>query len=457
MIRHYSRKKFSSSLIQEADLIVNIRTLLVVVMLLGLVPSSYAVLTIRITGGAEGAQPIAIVPFGREDRIADLPVNVSDVITNNFERTGRFSPLSIDALPSQPHQSAQIDFSEWRALGINHLIIGNIVKEGSERFKVEFRVYDVLRTRTLVGFHISTRRSGLRRTAHRISDIIYEALTGERGAFDTRIAYVTETRDQNNNPLYALQVADSDGYAPQVLFKSPEPIISPNWSPDSKHLAYVSFEGGQPGIYRQSIITKRRKKLTNFRGLNGAPAFSPDGRYLAMTLSKDGNPEIYIMDLENRRLRRLTNNTAIDTEPSWAPDGHSLVFTSDRSGGPQIYQVAADGKQSPKRITFEGKYNARASFSPDGGGLVFVHRTGSGYHIGLLNIESDSIRVLTETNLDESPSFSPNGIMILYATTDRKGQPALAAISADGRVRQRLTERGSGVREPAWSPFRDKI
>ncbi len=432
-------------------------TLLILLLLLGSISASKAALTIRITGGAEGAQPIAIVPFGRGGGVDESVLHVSEVIANNFHRTGRFAPLKVNALPSQPQQAAQINFAEWQQLGIGHLIIGTITKEGDKRYKIDFRAYDVLNNRALVGFSISAKEDELRRTAHRISDIIYESLTGERGAFDTRIAYVTETPEEGQRPSYALQIADSDGYAPKVLYRSQEPIISPNWSPNSRFIAYVSFDGGQPAIYIQNTVTKHRKRLTFYKGLNGAPAFSPDGRNLAMTLSKDGDPEIYIMDMEKRSLRRLTHNTAIDTEAAWAPDSKSLVFTSDRSGSPQIYRASADGKQTPMRMTFQGDYNARAAFSPDGRKLVFVHGKENNYHIGLLDIETEVIRVLTKTALDESPSFSPNGVLILYSTTYKSGLAALAAVSSDGRVRQSLTERASGVREPAWSPFRDNI
>ena len=434
--------------------------LLGLVLFMGGISTSQAALTIRITDGNEGAQPIAIIPFYRNPEVDESVIDISNIIASNFHRTGLFAPLPPESLPSQPYEASQIDFIEWQDLGVDYLVIGDITKEGFKRYKINFRAYDVLnnRRRTLVGFSISAKEDDLRRKAHQISDIIYEAITGDRGAFDTRIAYVTETRiEGQQSSLYELQIAASDGHAPQVLYQSQEPIISPNWSPDSRFVAYVSFEGGQPGIYMHNTVTKQRIPLTYYRGLNQAPAFSPDGNNLAMTLSKSGNPDIYIMDIEKRTLRQLTDNIAIDTEASWSPDGKSLVFTSDRSGSPQIYRTSADGGQEPARITFQGNYNARASFSPDGKKLVFVHGKEDNYHIGLLDLESRTTRVLTKTKLDESPSFSPNGVMILYATTHESGLAALSAVSSDGRIQQSLTAQTNGIREPAWSPFRDNI
>jgi TolB protein len=410
-----------------------------------------ATLTIKITQGIEGAQPIAIVPFGSKPGAPPAPQNVAQIISNDLARSGRFSPLPVSDLPSRPSEAAAVNFADFRILGTPNLVIGKVNAIANGRYKVEFRLFDVFRGVQVTGYELDARADELRRIAHQMSDIIYEALTGERGAFDTRIAYVTELRSDKTS-RYALNVADSDGFNPQVVLESKAPIVSPAWSPDGQQLAYVSFEGERPRIFTQNLATGTRQVIAAFPGLNGAPAWSPDGRQVAMTLSKDGNAEIYILDIESRRLRRLTVGGAIDTEPAWAPDGKSLVFTSDRGGTPQIYRISATGGPAT-RLTFEGKYNSRATFSPDGKSLALVHGNKGTFRTAVLDLENNALRVLTKTTLDESPSFAPNGSMILYATSDAGGG-ALAGVSTDGRVRQELAAQQGDVREPAWSPFR---
>ena len=410
-----------------------------------------ATLTIKITQGIEGAQPIAIVPFGVKPGSPPPPQDIGQIISNDLARSGRFLPLPVTDLPSRPSDASAVNFADFRILGTPNLVIGKVNPLADGRFKVEFRLFDVFRGAQVTGYELEARPDELRRIAHQMSDIIYEALTGERGAFDTRIAYVTELRSANDS-AYALNVADSDGFNPKVVLESKAPIVSPAWSPDGQQLAYVSFEGQRPRIFTQNLATGTRKVIAAFPGLNGAPAWSPDGKQVAMTLSKDGNAEIYVLDTDSGLLRRLTVGGAIDTEPSWAPDGKSLVFTSDRGGTPQIYRIPATGGPAT-RLTFEGKYNSRATFAPDGKSLALVHGSNGTFRIAVLDLENNALRVLTNTTLDESPSFAPNGSMILYATS-AGGGGTLAGVSTDGRVRQELATQQGDVREPAWSPFR---
>lgn len=417
-----------------------------------------AVLTIRITESTEAALPIAIVPFGFAGGAAGAraPENIGQIVADDLARTGRFDPIAFPDLPSRPSSVADVNFGDWRILGTANLVIGRVEARGPEQYAITFRLFDVFRATQLAGFEIVATTRDLRRTAHQISDIVYETLTGERGAFDTRVAYVTEGRDANGERRYALQVADSDGANPFPVLDSVQPILSPSWSPDGARLAYVSYEAGRPQVYVQELATGRRDAVAAFPGTNGAPAFSPDGSRLALTLSKDGNHEIYVLDLAGRRLRRITDDPAIDTEPAWSPDGASIVFTSDRGGKPQIYQVPASGGEA-RRMTFVASddYNARASFSPDGRRLAFVHGVGGRFRIAVLDLETSAVNVLTDTRLDESPSFAPNGTMILYATVSG-GSSVLAAVSTDGRMRQQLAATEGKAREPAWSPFRSR-
>ena len=414
--------------------------------------AAHAVIKIRITKSTEAKVPIAIVPFGWRHGDQPLPTDVAAVVADDLARSGLFEPIPFESLPSRPARHDQINFKDWRLLGTGSLVIGNVTPSLDGGYVVEFQLYDVLRSKRVVGFQLTASGQAMRRVAHQIADQIFEQLTGVRGAFDTRVAYVTEAAGADGEVRYALAVADVDGHNEHVILDSAQPVMSPSWSPDGNKLAYVSFESSRSRIFIQDIATGERESVASFPGINGAPAFSPDGRHLAMTLSKDGNPEIYVADLGTGRLRRITQNLAIDTEPSWSPDGQSLAFTSDRGGKPQIYRVAAEGGR-PERLTFEGSYNARPIYSPDGAKLALVHRDDGRYRIGLLDLENGALQVLTESELDESPSFAPNGRMILYATADGAGS-VLAAVSPDGRLHQRLAVQTGGVREPAWSPFR---
>ncbi len=413
--------------------------------------NSYSVLDITITQGIEEALPIAIAPFEWQGQPNELPVAMHLTIANDLARSGRFITMDARDMPQTPSQFNQINFADWRLLGMENIVIGNIRPQGPGQYEIEFRLINIYSGEQIAGFRIPARRDQLRRTAHRISDIVFEKLTGVRGAFDTRIAYITVKRAADGSKLNSLQVSDADGFNPQVLLESPEPLMSPSWSPDGKMIAYVSFENRSSAIYIQDILTGARQRVANNPGINSAPSWSPDGTRLALTLSKEGDPEIFILNLASRNLIRITNNRAIDTEPTWSPDGSNIVFTSDRGGSPQVYQVSSSGGTA-RRLTFEGNYNSRARYSPDGQLLTLVHNDGGGFRIAVMDIANRDINILTSSGLDESPSFSPNGNMIIYATTRGRGTE-LAAVSADGRVHQRLGLQEGDVREPEWGPF----
>jgi len=416
---------------------------------LAAIGSAHAALTIEITQGVEGATPIAVVPFGPVG--ANLPVDVADVISADLKRSGRFAPVARNDLIARPYEASQVNFRDWRLLKADNLVIGKVTPFGAG-YVAQFQLFDVFRGVQLAGYSIRSDAKSLRRTAHQIADMIYETLTGEPGAFATRIAYITVTNGGEGKRRYSLQVADSDGFNPQSVVQSTQPLMSPAWSPDASHLAYVSFENKLPKIFEQDLRTGRRDLIASFPGINGAPAWSPDGTHLALVLSKDGNPEIYVMDMGTRRMRRLTNSLGIDTEPSWSPDGRSIIFTSDRGGSPQIYRISARGGRA-ERLTFEGSYNARASYSADGNSIVMVHGTGNRFQIAVLNLQNRAMQVLTDGPLDESPSFAPNGRIIIYAA-EEKNRGVLAEVSVDGRVKQRLSAREGDAREPAWAPLR---
>jgi len=422
---------------------------LLTVMLL-LAGQAQARLVIEITEGQEGALPIAVVPFAGETVSED---KVSEIVGADLARSGYFSPIANEKMPAQPHDGRNIDFAAWRKAGLEHMVVGKVESHGGG-LQVQFQLFDVVRGVQLAGYSIPTVESRLRQVSHQISDLVYEKLTGQRGAFNTHVAYVT-VQKQGKQLVHRLAVADSDGFNEQIILTSKQPLLSPAWAPDGRRLAYVSFEEGRSELFVQNITNGKRQKIASFKGLNSAPSWSPDGRRIAMTLSKDGNPEIYIIDLASRALTRLTFSRSIDTEPAWSPDGRSLVFTSDRGGRPQIYRLSLQGNRPqgrPRRITFEGDYNARASFSPDGKRLVFVNGDNNRFRIAVQDLDTGTVRVLTNNRLDESPSFAPNGSMIIYAT-ERNNRGILEAVSVDGRAHQRLGTSQGDVREPAWSPF----
>ena len=413
--------------------------------------SALADLTIEITEGVEGALPIAVVPFGWQGP-GSPPVDVAEVINADLQRSGRFKTIPRIDMLARPTSAEAIEFKDWRALDTQNLVVGQIRPQGTGGYEIRFQLFDVYKGEQLTGYTIPTTTPNLRATAHRIADLIYEKLLGVPGAFATRVAYITSVRQGDGSNRIDLKVADADGHNPETIVSSTEPLMSPAWSPDGRKIAYVSFEGGQSAIYIQEVYTGQRTKVTSFKGINGAPAWSPDGRKLAMTLSKDGNPDIFVFDLPTRKLRAITRHYSIDTEPAWSPDSRDLVFTSDRGGKPQIYKVSAFGGRA-ERLTFQNSYNARASYSPDGKLLAVVTNDEGHYRIAVQDLESGVMQVLSQGSLDESPSFAPNGSMIIYASK-KGGRGVLAAVSVDGRVRQRLALQEGDVREPIWSPFK---
>jgi TolB protein len=413
-------------------------------------------LTIVITEGAEGALPIAVVPFAWQGSGPGPDQDAAAIVRNDLERSGRFKPMPAEDIRSlaQPKTPSEVEFRDWRAPHMDYLVIGQVSHNRKGGYDIRFWLFDVFKGEQLANSTVSTTQPDLRTGAHLAADIIYEKLMGERGAFSTRVAYITSTATAEGKQQVRLQVADADGYNRQAIVTSQEPLMSPAWSPDGQRLAYVSFEKGRPSIYVQEVYTGKRHKVASYKGINGAPAWSPDGRKLALTLSKDGNPDIYVLDLGRKSLRKLTRHYAIDTEPAWSPDGRTIVFTSDRGGKPQIYRVPSVGGKV-QRVTFEGSYNARASYSPDGKSLVMVTRENGQFRIGVLDLENGVMQVLSRGRLDESPSFAPNGSMIIYATKIR-GKGELATVSVDGSFRQRLPGQAGDVREPVWSPFSRK-
>ncbi|MBI1424387.1 MAG: Tol-Pal system beta propeller repeat protein TolB [Gammaproteobacteria bacterium] len=427
----------------------------IVVLNLACVTPSRAALTIDVTLWLDNATPISVVPFQWQGAGIE-PLHMTDVISGDLQRSGRFAPMAEKDMIERPHDGREVNFATWRNSKMKYLVVGKVQALGNGSFQVQFQLMDVDQGKQMIGQSFQVTATALRRLSHHISDLIYQAITGERGAFDTYLAYITVLHGKNGKSSYQLAISDSDGYNEQILLKSSSPILRPAWSPDCKQLAYVSYASGHPQIYVQNIYTKQTTQLTNFSGSSLSPAWSPDGRRMAMSLSKDGNAEIYIMDLLTRSLYRITNNYAIDVEPTWSPDGRSLIFMSDRGGNAQLYKVAVGetGRLgNPARLTYDGIENMRPDVSPNGKLVAMVNNTGGRYRIAVLDLTTNQLSILSDGNLDESPSFSPNGNMIIYAS-QLGGKGVLAVVSSDGRASQKLRFLQGEVREPAWSPYK---
>ena len=402
-----------------------------------------AAVTIETIGAGSNQFPIAIASFRSE---AGLPQPLTPVITADLARSGVFRAVDAGGLNPPPYEPQDVNYATWRSRGADALVIGSVSQLPDGRYDIRFRLMDVTKQAQLAGYAYTASGLQLRHAAHRIADAIYEKLTGDKGVFSTRITYVVKRGSR-----FELQVADADGHGAQTVLGSNEPIISPSWSPDGTQLAYVSFEQRKPVVYMQSLTTGVRRVVANHWGSNSAPAWSPDGKHLAVVLTKDGGSQIYLVNTDGSGVRRLTQTLAIDTEPHFSPDGQLMLFTSDRGGTPQIYGMATNGS-NPRRLTFEGSYNVSPRFSPDGKSFTFIQRNKGRFNVAVQDLTTRQVQVLTDGALDESPTFAPNGRMILYAT-QVGGRGILSAVSSDGRVKQRLTADTGDVREPAWGPL----
>ena len=424
------------------NFLVRLLTACCVLALLPLSPAR-AQLTIEIVGGAGTTIPVAIVPFDAE---SSYPLGITGIVGADLARSGLFRLVDTTGVNPRPVRAEDVQPGAWRARNADAVVVGTMRPTGDGRVEVRFSLVDVVKQSTLASMVYTVTPQQFRATAHRIADVIYEKLTGDVGVFSTRIAYITKA-----GPRFQLLVADADGADPQTIVTSQEPLLSPRWSPDGSRLAYVSFENKKPVVYVQSLNTGERRAVANFRGSNSAPAWSPDGTRLAVTLTKDGTSQIYLMSADGGNATRFISSAAIDTEAYFAPDGKSLLFTSDRGGTPQIYRASLAGG-SVERLTFEGSYNVTPRPMPDGSGFVYVRRDGNRFQLAYMDYATRQTQILTAGPGDESPSVAPNGKLVIYAS-ETGGRGILAAVSSDGRVKQRLVAPATDVREPAWGPL----
>jgi TolB protein len=403
-----------------------------------------AQLSIEITGAGAQRTPIAIVPFAGETAVG---TGLTAIVRADLERSGLFRGLEIPPLSPPPTENSPVNYGEWRSRLADAVVVGSVGTATDGRYEVRFRVYDVVKQAPLGAIAYLFTKDNARAAAHRIADFIYEKITGEKGVFSTQIAYVVR-----RGTTFELQIADADGERAQYLLRSNEPIISPVWSPDGRRIAYVSFESKKPIVYVHHVSENKRQVVASFKGSNSAPAWSPDGKTIAVVLSVEGGSQIYLINADGSGpRRRISNSQSIDTEPRYSNDGKFLYFTSDRGGSPQIYRMSATGGEA-QRVTFRGSYNVTPRPSPDGRVLAYVTRDGGKFQVALMDLANQQVQVITDSDRDESPSFAPNGRMILLATVIG-GRGVLSAVSADGRIKQRLPYAGGDVREPSWGPF----
>jgi TolB protein len=426
----------------------------VAVVLLGVMFSgaASAQLEIVVTRGVARPIPMAIVPFGWSGA-GPAAYDLAGVVSADLKGSGRFAPLPFEDLVSRPTTPAQVNYADYRLLKVDYVVVGTLTEDSPDRFTAVFQLLDVARGEQVLGFRLSAGRVDLRATAHRIADMIFERLVGVPGVFGTQIAYISEEKRPDNSKRFRLIVSDADGENAKIVADSPQPLMSPAWSPDARRLAYVSFEGDVSQVFVQTLRTGTRERVSARAGVNSSPSFSPDGRTLSLTLSQNqGNLDVFTLDLATQTLRQVTTDAAIDTEGTWSPDGRQIYFTSDRAGGPQIYRVGTEPGSRAERVTYEGIYNARPRLSPDGKQIAVVWGQNNTYRIGVVDTANGVLQLLTNGRLDESPSFAPNGAQIIYATRDR-GRGVLASVTTDGRIQQEIASVAGDVREPVWGPY----
>ncbi|MET1114338.1 MAG: Tol-Pal system beta propeller repeat protein TolB [Comamonas sp.] len=396
---------------------------------------------VEVTGVGLTQLPIAIAPFRGE---AQSPQKLAAIVQADLERSGQFR--GVDASGTQLDETSRPDVALWKQKMADSLVTGSVTRLADGRFDVRFRLWDVVRGQDLGGQGFAVTNGDLRLVAHRIADYVYEKLTGERGIFSTRITYVTKAGKR-----YSLWIADADGENAQSALSSPEPIISPAWSPNGRQVAYVSFESRKPVVYVHDVASGRRRLLANFRGSNSAPAWAPNGEQLAVTLTRDGGSQLYMISAQGGEPRRLMQSSGIDTEPVFSSDGQTIFFVSDRGGAPQIYKVSAGGGNA-ERVTFSGTYNISPSVSPDGRWLAYISRVGGGFKLHVMDLSAGTVTAITDTTADENPSFAPNSRQIVYATL-QQGRESLMTTTLDGKIKARLAGQGGDIREPDWGPF----